>query len=112
KFLHEQGAKLVSKETTAAHTAAIYGNIKCLEYSLDHGVTIDALDDKNRTIFSYACQHGQLTTVEFLTKRGIQPTYEDLVLITKAGHVDLLDKIFSTHPERIPEWINKKDAGG
>lgn len=111
-LFHQLGAKLANDKTTAAHAAATHGNTECLEYCLEHGISLDAVDAQGRTIFSYACQHAQVKVIDLLAQKGVIPVSEDIFQIVGAGHIDILEKMFTDFPKNVEGWINSEDNQG
>jgi ankyrin repeat protein len=79
KFYHvDETADATGKGVTALHLSCVGGHMKCIEYLIDKGATVDVkAGNVGSTPLMWATRAGQLPAVRCLVESGADPRYRD-----------------------------------
>ncbi|KAL1640260.1 hypothetical protein SLS58_007076 [Diplodia intermedia] len=86
-----------STRKTALHIASRYGWAKAVDALIDHGATLDLLDNYGKTPFLSAAEYGHLECAKILHRSGSNMTLRDIFgstalhLAAEYGHCDTLE---------------------
>ena len=95
------------------HSAALDGDVTKIEAMLSLGFSVDLRDDTDRTPLMIAAYNDKLLAVNYLIKKGADPSLEDndgwnaLHFSSHGGNPDIIKLIFSCMPD-----IESKDGKG